>query len=88
MNTNTRKRKRGEFEASHLRADVQMEQKMSDQPLTQSKVTRRRLEIDCQIAFLQEGFRLKTAAPWPTRRKSTKESFPIIIRRRMLTLNE
>ena len=51
-------------------------------------VTHRRLELDCQIAFLQEGFRLKTAAPWPPARRSKRESYAIIIRRRMLTLDE
>ena len=64
MNLHTRKRKRGDFEASHMLNDQYMQQSLQDQPLTQSKVTRRRLELDCQIAFLQDGFRLKTAA-WP-----------------------
>ena len=58
-----------------------------DQPLTQSKVTRRRLELDCQKAFLQEGFRLKAAAR-PIVNKSKRETYPIIIRRRFLTLDE
>ena len=58
------------------------------QPMTQSKVTRRRLEIDCQIAFLQEGFRQRSSAPWPSKRKSKRDSFPIVIRRRILSLDE
>ena len=44
-------------------------------------MTRRRLELDCQIAFLQEGFRLKTAAPWPSARRSKRETYAIIVRR-------
>ena len=76
----TRKRKRGEYEASHVVGDLETMQSQEDQPLTQSKVTRRRLELDCQIAFLQEGFRLKTAAPWPPARRSKRETYTIIIR--------
>ena len=77
---NTRKRKRGEYEASHVPGDKETMQLQQDEPLTQSKVTRRRLELDCQIAFLQEGFRLKTAAPWPPAGRSLKYTYPIIIR--------
>ena len=43
----------------HLRDDIE-----EDQPLTESKMTRRRQLVDEQIAFLQEGFRPKPAAPW------------------------
>jgi hypothetical protein len=87
MHLHTRKRKRGDFEASNMLNDQFVEQSLNDQPLTQSKVTRRRLELDCQIAFLQDGFRLKTAA-WPNLKMSKRESYPIIIRRRLLTLDE
>ena len=44
--------------------------------------------MDCQIAFLQEGFQLKTTAPWPSARRSKRETYAIIFRRRMLTLDE
>ena len=84
----TRKRKRGKYEASHVVANMKTMQSQQDEPLTQSKVTNRRLELDCRIAFLQQVFRLKTAAPWPPARRSKRESYAIIVRRRMLTLDE
>ena len=56
--------------------------------MTLSKMTRRRQEVELQLAFLQEGFRLRPSAAWPLPKKSKRESFPIIIRRRMLTLDE
>jgi hypothetical protein len=56
--------------------------------LSHSKMTRRRQEVELQLAFLQEGFRLRPAAPWPLSKKFKRETYPIIIRRRMLTLDE
>jgi hypothetical protein len=51
-------------------------------------MTRRRQEVELQLALLQEGFRLRPSAPWALGKKSKRETFPIIIRRRMLTQDE
>ena len=56
--------------------------------LTHSKMTRRRQEVELQIAFLQQGFRLRASGPWPSIKNLKRDSYPIIIRRRMLTLDE
>jgi hypothetical protein len=84
----TRKRKRGEFEASHMMADPSMGIEQQDEPLTTSKRTRRRQVVEDQVAFLQMGFRHKPAAPWLTNNMSKKDSYPVIIRRRTLSLDE
>ena len=41
-----------------------------------------------QIAFLQQGFRLRPSAQWPSIKNLKRDTYPIIIRRRMLTLDE
>ena len=84
----TRKRKRGEFEASHRMADSSIMNEQQDEPLTQSKRTRRRQVVEEQVAFLQMGFQQKPAAPWLNVSLKKRESFPVIIRRRTLSLDE
>jgi hypothetical protein len=59
-----------------------------DMLLTHSKMTRRRQEVELQLAFLQAGFRPRPAAPWPSIKNLKRDGYPIIIRRRMLTLDE
>ncbi len=44
--------------------------------------------MELQIAFLQAGFRLRPSAQWPSIKNLKRDSYPIIIRRRMLTLDE
>ena len=61
----TRKRNRGEFEASQLVSEATVDVAQPDMVLTHSKMTRRRQEVELQLAFLQEGFRLRPQDPWP-----------------------
>jgi hypothetical protein len=41
-----------------------------------------------QVAFLQMDFQQKPAAPWLDVSKKKRESFPVIIRPRVLSLDE
>jgi hypothetical protein len=84
----THKRKRGEFEASQLIVEATMGIAQPHMALTHSKMTRRRQEVELQITFLQEGFRLRPSAPWPSIKNLKRDSYPVIIRRRMLTIDE
>jgi hypothetical protein len=71
-----------------MMADPSMGIEQQDEPLTTSKRTRRRQVVEEQVAFLQMGFRQKPAAPWLDIRKKKRESFPVIIKRRTLSLDE
>ena len=84
----SRKRKRGEFEASHLVLEATLGVAQPDMALTHSKMTRRRQEVELQLAFLQAGFRPRPPAPWPSIKSLKRDGYPIIIRRRMLTIDE
>jgi hypothetical protein len=61
----SKKRNRGEFEASQLVAEATLGISQPDMTLSHSKMTRRRQEVELQLAFLQAGFRLRPSAPWP-----------------------
>ena len=54
---------------------------------TQSKATRRKVELDTQIAFLQEGKQVRLDS-WPRKLKAQQEPYPLIIRRKFRTLDE
>ena len=71
-----------------MMADPSMANEQQDEPLTTSKRTRRRQVVEEQVAFLQMGFQQKPAAPWLDVSKKKKESFPVIIRRRALSVDE
>jgi hypothetical protein len=51
------------------------------QPLPmQSKVTRRKVEVDRQIAFLLDGKQVHLDA-WPRKHKAQQEAYPLIIKK-------
>ena len=76
---NPRKRKRQEISALIEMPD--------EPPLTQSKATRRQLDIDAQIHFLCQG---KNVHLQPPQRKNARKvpPYPIIIRRVHRSLDE
>jgi hypothetical protein len=71
-----------------MMADPSMGNDQQDEPLTTSKRTRRRQVVEDQVAFLQMGFQQKPSAPWLDMTKKKRESFPVIIRRRTLSIDE
>ena len=71
-----------------MMADPSMSHEQQDEPLTTSKRTRRRQVVEEQVAFLQMGFQQKPSASWLDNTKKKRESFPVIIRRRSISLDE
>ena len=71
-----------------MMANPSIGNEQQDEPLTTLKRIRRRQVVEEQVAFLQMGFHQKPAAPWLDLSKKKRESFPVIIRRRTLSLDE
>jgi hypothetical protein len=71
-----------------MMADPSMGNDQQDEPLTTSKRTRRRQVVEDQVAFLQMGFRQKPSAPWLDMSKKKRDTYPIIIKRRSISLDE
>ncbi len=59
----TRKRKKGEIEASHLIEKATLGIQQLDMAF------KLRQEVELQLAFLQAGFRPRPSAPWPSTKK-------------------
>jgi hypothetical protein len=83
---NPRKRRRAEISAYADEPD--------DEAMTQSKTTRRQLDIDAQIMYLSQGKHFKVSKP-PRKNASTRNSllqapqpYPIIIRRVHKSIDE